>query len=217
MSKHETVKITCPRCKKESDFGIWSSINTALNPELKEKVRDCSLFLFECPECGEKTSINYGFLYHQMEDNIMIHYANSEENAKQMVEMYNNRDDKMIRLMRDEGYIIRVVLSREELLEKIAILNAGLDDRIIELLKLMYEAQVVENYEVDGVYFVVNGDEKIIEFTHRGRVFATAEVDDEVLSGVESDFADKLPKINEDNAVIDSEWAVEFLKEQGVI
>ena len=84
MSRSRLISITCPECQKESDFRIWESINTMLNPEMKSAVRDRSAFLFTCPECGAKKYVDYGFLYHQMEDHIMIHYVNSDENAEEI-------------------------------------------------------------------------------------------------------------------------------------
>ena len=38
MSRHHIEKVTCPSCHQEGDFELWDSINTALDPEMKEKV-----------------------------------------------------------------------------------------------------------------------------------------------------------------------------------
>lgn len=209
MSRSEMVKITCPQCQKESDFRIWSSINTQLDPELKSTVRDQSVFLFECPECGKKNSINYGFLYHQMEDNIIIHYANTEENVQECLELCTNEDNEMMKEMLDSGYLIRIVRSREALLEKLAIFDAGLDDRIIEIIKLLYLVQLEEIDNVDGVYFVNVGNEKIIEFISEGRVLAHAKLDEKIYSDIEKDYIDKIPPINKGDIIIDFSWALE--------
>ncbi len=212
MSRAEMIKITCPKCQKESDFRIWDSINTQLDPELKSAVRDLSLFVFECPECGEKNSINYGFLYHQMEDNMMIHYANSEENVQELLELYTNEENEMMKMMFDSGYLIRVVRSREVLLEKLAIFDAGLDDRIIEIIKLLYLVQLEERDNVDNVYFVKVGDERIIEFISDGRVLCHANLDQKFYSDIENDFIDKIPPINKGDIIIDFSWALECWK-----
>ncbi|MDD6708201.1 CpXC domain-containing protein [Eubacterium pyruvativorans] len=84
MSRSKEVMLTCPECKQDSSFTIWESINTTLDPEMKQAVLDKSAFLFECPKCHKKTNEDYGFLYHQKEDNIMIHYANSDEDAERV-------------------------------------------------------------------------------------------------------------------------------------
>ncbi len=35
--------LVCPDCGKSAPFTVWDSINTALNPELKQEVLDRSL------------------------------------------------------------------------------------------------------------------------------------------------------------------------------
>lgn len=46
MSRHHIEKVTCPSCHHEGDFELWDSINTALDPEMKEKVLNQSIFLY---------------------------------------------------------------------------------------------------------------------------------------------------------------------------
>jgi len=45
MSKHHIEKVTCPSCHHEGDFEVWDSINTVLDPAMKEKVLkpDCNV------------------------------------------------------------------------------------------------------------------------------------------------------------------------------
>ena len=38
MSKHHMEKLTCPSCHHDGDFEVWDSINTVLDPEMKEKI-----------------------------------------------------------------------------------------------------------------------------------------------------------------------------------
>ena len=66
MSRHHIEKVTCPSCHHEGDFELWDSINTALDPEMKEKVLNQSIFLYTCPSCGETFRLNYSTLYHQI-------------------------------------------------------------------------------------------------------------------------------------------------------
>lgn len=42
MPRRETI--ICPKCGQESEFTIWRSINTMLDPEMKKVVRDKSAF-----------------------------------------------------------------------------------------------------------------------------------------------------------------------------
>ena len=66
MSRHHIEKVTCPSCHHEGDFELWDSINTALDPEMKEKVLNKSIFLYTCPSCGETFRLNYPTLYFQI-------------------------------------------------------------------------------------------------------------------------------------------------------
>ena len=69
MSRHHIEKVTCPSCHHEGDFELWDSINTALDPEMKEKVLNKSIFLYTCPSCGEKLSYTLspdGRSYHDL-------------------------------------------------------------------------------------------------------------------------------------------------------
>lgn len=74
MSMERTVDISCPGCGQASKFVIWQSINTTIDPQMKQAVRDRSAFMFTCPNCGQTRFVDYGFLYHQMEDKIMIRF-----------------------------------------------------------------------------------------------------------------------------------------------
>lgn len=64
MSSHHIKKIICPNCKTESDFLLWDSINTSLDPEMKEKVRNGEAFKWKCPFCGNEAMVEYTTLYH---------------------------------------------------------------------------------------------------------------------------------------------------------
>jgi hypothetical protein len=49
MSQEEQVTIKCPFCGAENDFTIWHSINTELNPEMKDAFKYANTErLFNC-------------------------------------------------------------------------------------------------------------------------------------------------------------------------
>ena len=62
----------CSKCGKEHIVKIYKSINVAQDPELKAKVLDGSLFLWECPDCGTSNLVAYDCLYHDPEEKIMV-------------------------------------------------------------------------------------------------------------------------------------------------
>ena len=101
MSRHHIEKVTCPSCHHEGDFELWDSINTALDPEMKEKVLNKSIFLYTCPSCGETFRLNYPTLYHQMEDLIMI-YLVSESEVEKTYEMFYGEKFESVKAFIDE-------------------------------------------------------------------------------------------------------------------
>lgn len=55
----------------------------------------------------------------------------------------------------EEGYQVRLVSSLNDLKEKILISDAGLDDRVIELLKIYIEAMASDQFDADECIKVV--------------------------------------------------------------
>lgn len=213
MEKMEVLK--CPKCGEKSEFRIWSSINTQLDPEMKEQVRTGEAFMFTCPYCGNTANVNYGFLYHQMEDQILIHYSQDEENFNQAYKLYTGEDELMkgeLGINAFEGYLKRIVTSQNQLREKLLIFDMGLDDRIIEIIKLIYMAQMqLEHPELsfDEILFYTNQEkEKGIEFLNEGNYVANVKIDDAMYHAIVTEYGSNLMDLKEDDIVIDFNWAL---------
>ncbi len=184
MSLMRSVPITCPFCGKISNFTRWDSINTELNPEMKAAVRDRSAFRFICPECGSKSYVDYDFLSHQMEDRIMIQYASSDEDAEKFYNLFTGKTkpNKMLDTLKS-GYLIRIVRSLPELLEKLAIFDAGLDDRIVKIIKLFmmldFQTKHPDWKNISTCFFTDEGKHFIQLFTE-GKLKAELELSPDV-------------------------------------
>ena len=74
MSSFRKIKITCPDCNTEGEYTVWDSVNVDLDPELKSKVMDGSLFTWVCPKCKKSFNAPYSFLYHDMAHNFMVYF-----------------------------------------------------------------------------------------------------------------------------------------------
>ena len=131
MSKSNDISFTCQRCRKDSRFTIWQSINVDLDPKLKQKVIDGSLFVFICPFCQFHQDIVYSVLYHDQTNRFMTWWIPEDERGKQNY----NEDELNMYAKTLFGYKLRLVPSLNRLREKILIFDCGLDDRAIELLK----------------------------------------------------------------------------------
>lgn len=221
LSKSVQENITCPNCGKDSEFTIWQSINTQLDPEMKIAVRDKSIFRFTCPHCGHTALVDYGFLYHQMEDRIMIHYVQSEEDVKQIYDLYtgncNNPLFKSFPILQAH-YLNRIVRSMNQLLEKLAIFDAGLDDRIIEICKVFITAEYLKQHPdsagAEMLMYTGEKGEHIIEILENAQLAGSYELSDDMYNTVKKHFSPYLKDMrDEKEPIINQTWALRFLDE----
>ena len=107
----------------------------------------------------------------------------------------------------------RIVTSQTDLREKTAIFDAGLDDRVVELLKLLIMANIqdqVKDRGVHGVYYVP-GNEPVLEILMKdgsGHV----PVGNDMYASLEKQLRPHL--LTDREYFIDQNWAAEFLAEE---
>ena len=132
MSRPNQTTVTCKQCGAQQPFTAWESLNVTLNPAEKEELLKGTLTRFTCAKCNWSAEVTYPLLYHDMEKQLMIWLwpAPGEPDVRGMPFRSSMRD-----------YKFRVVGSRIELVEKVFIFDAGLDDRVIEMMKLMSRVQ----------------------------------------------------------------------------
>ena len=131
MTRLSTEELVCPECNLEQEFTVYNSVNVTLNPDYKEDLINGELTVFTCDACGHQIEIVYPILNHDMENQLMI-YLDPDGQLD-----LNGIENKqfMFGTLLDESYRYRIVSTREELVEKIYIFEAGLDDKPIEMLK----------------------------------------------------------------------------------
>ena len=138
MSLFREEHLECPYCYHDVLFTLYSSINVGLHPELKEKVLDYSIFKYQCPHCKKSDIVCHPVLYHDPENEIMIQVLWREEDFGQQMD---KELQSLIEVMGQKNYRRREVFGYCELVEKIRVFDAGLDDFAIALLKSIYKLQ----------------------------------------------------------------------------
>ena len=131
------MTITCPHCQAETDHKVLDHINIDRNPELRTKVQDLSCFRVQCPNCGETVLAVHPCLYHDMANQFMVWLWPEEGEAP------HAQFDPLA------GYTLRRVDSLNAFREKINVLECGLDDRAVEIMKLLLFTQL--NHDLDVV------------------------------------------------------------------
>ncbi|WP_343019466.1 MULTISPECIES: CpXC domain-containing protein [Blautia] len=213
MSKYHIEKITCPSCHHDGNFEVWDSINTVLDPEMKEKLLNQSIFLYTCPNCGETFRLNYPILYHQMEDLVMI-YLVPESEVEKTYEIFYEKN--ALADFRTKKYLNRIVTSANQLVEKIQIFDAGKDDRIMELVKLLATDSILKNdpdKEFDELRFAVDDDgTNILVIINKGEITGAVDIDN--MYEFASSHCDDFKDLRDDkDIVINREWILNKLAE----
>jgi hypothetical protein len=180
MSKFAIERIACPSCNTTSTVRIYDAIDTN-DVAARKKVLDGSLFTWKCSKCDYSTNIAFNLLYKDEDHRFMVYCAadgDVDGMRKAMDDIEKNANSlspsKYIRYSMKR----RIVSTGNELREKVFIFEAGLDDRVIELMKCFYMSAVIENQKdlkiVACLFAIAPKDQWAFEFiTADGRAFST--------------------------------------------
>ena len=153
--------VKCSSCGNAFDIETLPAVNTARNPELKASVKDGSLFVKECPHCGRSNLVLFPFLYHDPDVRLLVWLlpegAYDENSVAQMSAQLDSLED----------YTIRRVATAGELVEKIGIADAGLDDRVVELCKFITLQEMEGKIRPEGPlrFYRLDGPDNEITFS----------------------------------------------------
>ncbi len=133
MSSLDRVVVTCPACGNAEETTIWVSVNVTLDSKLREAVLRGDLNTFACSRCSKAAIISNDLLYHDMRRKFMIWQMRSgTQDAKPLKDPVLEEEEEFL-----ADYRLRIVTSRSQLIEKILAFEDNLDDRVIEVLKVM--------------------------------------------------------------------------------
>ncbi|MEN6390726.1 MAG: CpXC domain-containing protein [Syntrophomonas sp.] len=138
MSKEITLDAVCPNCGFHQEVQYWGSINSDLNPELKARLMEGELNSYTCQQCSELIQLGVATLYHDMTRGFMIYLLHDQEQHHQA------QKDLAGFIAMLPNYRFRFVDQEIHLIEKIRIFEDGLDDRIVELIKMLILNQALE-------------------------------------------------------------------------
>lgn len=216
------VKIKCPKCETEFDFKLYKNIVATEDNGLAGRVRDGSLFQAYCPKCSQKINVDHSFIYHNTDDSFLIHYCSGEDEIKAAVKSLTDPADAekpVINELARRRSIIRLVNSREQLLEKMCIYDAGMDDRAIEILKHFVAGSYLRDnpdQKISNIFFnvvkkdgedVENGRKILSIFVDKKQV-AVSDVTETVYKQVFDGYISGMPLLREDhNIIVNAGWA----------
>ncbi len=152
MSMSEQTTVECPKCTSEQSITHWQTVNVTDDPDLKQKILDRTLVTFTCEKCGYVAEVYHPLLYHDMEQRLMVFLGEEFPDDPASEAMFASLAPGI-----EAEYTFRMVNSINELIEKILIRDAGLDDRVVEVFKLLLVEQLDESPEEDDAELFFSG------------------------------------------------------------
>ncbi|MDD7515371.1 CpXC domain-containing protein [Ruminococcus flavefaciens] len=215
MSKNHIEKIKCSKCNAESEMLVWETMDTSTDPQLKAQIRNGDCFGWHCPHCDNKSLIFYPTIYHQVNEHYIICYVPG--NPSSAVEyMKNINENNQSGYDFNDNYTKRVVSDINQLREKLLILDEGLDDRIIEIMKVFAMAEIQKSFSdltVAEIYFNKEQDgtyNLAVKFDNGqwGSTDFAMDSYDQVVKTFKTSLA------VDDEVIIDTEWAISMIEKQ---
>ncbi|MCC7300268.1 MAG: CpXC domain-containing protein [Verrucomicrobia bacterium] len=144
MSAQKTYNIRCPKCGQEQKVELYESINVSQQPGLKTALFENQLNRIQCRSCDTSFRIDKPLLYNDPDRNILIHWI--PDNAVSREEILDDFDKSMeeLRAVLPENIEpprVRLVFTRAELVELIFIIEAGMEERVVEYIKYTIHMQ----------------------------------------------------------------------------
>ena len=125
--------VDCPKCGAQFEFETFPLFTQA------EKILDLTAFRAVCPSCGAELMFPYPCIYHDAASHVMVRFIPRGFDLS-----YLPADVPVPQ----PGDSLRDVYSVHRFREKLLIFQHGLDDRAIELLKILTVQQNPERFDV---------------------------------------------------------------------
>jgi hypothetical protein len=149
-----TARVRCPSCGLEQDCQLLQSINTRDQPEAKQRLLAGELNVHVCA-CGKRMPLAVQLLYHDPDASYFCHVVPGGDDAMaEATEAFRQSG---------AGGTQRLVPSLNALVEKVKLLDAGLDDRAIEMVKVLLLASLGDG-ELGRVLLFAARDELLLRW-----------------------------------------------------
>lgn len=140
-----TVSVTCPVCGETADHSLVQMVNPRADPASAEKLLRGELNVAVC-RCGKRTQLAATFVFHDPEAKIFCHVCPEGELAMQRAEAAFDAAfaaaDAGASATATPGGLQRIVPSQNALVEKLKIVEAGLEDWAVEMMKVLLLASI---------------------------------------------------------------------------
>ena len=204
----KTIPYRCPQCGKLHDYEVYEGVDVSKEPQFRAKVMDASIFDFVCPHCGAVNGVIYPFVYHDPTSRFMVMLVDSHSPEDPFTELFRQDDaseDAIRGVIEDmkSRYRFRTVKTPNDLMEKIAIFEAGMDDRVIEVIKQGILASDVKE-RIEHLWFAPTEKGPALLVEEEQGFTDVMPIDRTLYETVENEYA---PLFDDRITRIDEEWA----------
>ncbi|MCX6996200.1 MAG: CpXC domain-containing protein [Kiritimatiellaeota bacterium] len=138
MSQQQEYSIRCPKCGQEQTAQLYDAINVQTEPELRDQLMQNKINAVQCVSCASSFRVDKPLLYHDPARGILVYWVPAPAGAEATGE--RQFADLLLALAERQppGIVlpaVHLVFSRLEWVERIFLLEAGLDERMIEYVK----------------------------------------------------------------------------------
>ena len=131
--------VACPSYGKPSQVCMWDVLEADLNPERADQLASGRLLVHTCPHCGALVPLDYPLFYIDRTRKVAAFYPAGQGDldaiATAFVQAVGRFRGIELSQLRKQEFAMRVVPERHQLREKVLAWRAGLDDRLLEVLK----------------------------------------------------------------------------------
>ena len=202
MTEYHLEEMACPKCGHKHKLRKYRRINVTEKHRLKDDILGNRLFAFTCENCSFTAPLTYESLYLDSRKKLSILMApETSEEVNEQIEVLNRALPGRKRL----------VDNLNDLKEKILIADMQFDDRVIEVIKVMYLGQLKEEMKDDtmlNILFDYYGNDPCFLVFFEKKGVGRMPLNLEYYRGIAAQFQQKIRDASEDTFMkVDMEWA----------
>ena len=139
MNTEKTTQIQCPFCGQTQEVQLCTTLQAQSQPEQVEALKTNRLNWVECKGCQKHFRVDPPLIYSDLKRNILIHWI-PETRTTSRAAIQESFEESLLELGKalpenNPSVTVRLVFTRVELIELIFMLEAGLEQRVIEQIK----------------------------------------------------------------------------------
>ena len=163
MSWFEPLAVTCPHCNAAIEVGVAETINVTRMPWAKAQILQGVFHRPNCPECGGVFQIERHFLYSDFGAEVFVQvfdiadrerWPSLEDQTEEVFYSATENGPPFVQSMAGR-FRMRAAFGIDELADKLRIWDAGLNDKLVELMKLELLVKTPSLQQVDTLELTV--------------------------------------------------------------